>query len=73
MLEGPDGDSVANRMQRWALMHPDEWEVVLGCADADAEKVMLIQKLLKAAGFTELPELMAVRAYRLLFESGGSS
>ena len=59
-------------MMQWALMHPDEWDVVLGFAEADADKVMLIQKQLKAAGFTELPELLAMRAYRLLSDNGSS-
>ena len=72
MLEDSQVGSVQARMMQWALMHPDEWDVVLGFAEADADKVMLIQKQLKAAGFTELPELLAMRAYRLLSDNGSS-
>lgn len=72
MPKGGDGESVQNRMQRWALEHPNEWDVVLGVADADAQELLPIIVMLKEAGFAELPELLAMRAYRLLSDSNSS-
>ena len=69
-----DGESSSAKMMRWALEHPEEWDVVLGFTKADFTRTMFISKQLREAGFTELPELMAMRGYRLLSpEDGGSS
>lgn len=68
-----EGAGPQNRMMRWALEHPQEWDVVLGFVPADSERITYIGKMLTEAGFSELPELMAMRAYRLLSENGDGS
>lgn len=54
------------KMMQWALDHPDEWDIVIGLEKADAQRNLAIQQMLKQAGFPELSEMIAVRAYRLL-------
>lgn len=53
-------------MMKWALDHPAEWDIVIGLKEADAQKNLEVQQMLKQAGFTELSEMIAIRAYRLL-------
>lgn len=67
------GASPQNRMMDWALRHPEEWEVVLGFANADIERIIYIKDMLTDAGFIELPELLAMRVYRMLAENGDGS
>lgn len=71
MLVDDAGGSVGSNMMRWALEHSEEWDIVLGFKKADTEKTLYIGNLLREAGFAELPEMMAMRAYRILAECDG--
>lgn len=61
-----DNGSISTNMMRWALDHPDEWEIVIGFEKAGAQRNLEIQQMLKEAGFPELSEMLAIRVYRLL-------
>ena len=66
MLHNDDTGNISTNMMRWALAHPQEWEIVIGYEKADAQRNMEIQQMLKEAGFSELSEMLAIRVYRLL-------
>lgn len=66
MNVAPGSDDIAVRMMRFALAYPDEWDVVMGSAPATVAQTFAVRIPLLEAGFTELPELMAMRVHRML-------
>jgi len=65
-LHNDDTGTISANMMRWALDHPQEWEIVIGFEKAGAQRNLEIQQMLKEAGFPELSEMLAIRVYRLL-------
>lgn len=68
MSHNSDSGNNSTDMMRWALDHPGDWEIVIGFEKAGAQRNLEIQQMLKAAGFPELSEMIAIRVYRLLSE-----